>query len=142
MGKQEHTYIITLNENQAIVLSKALDVYSRLFAGQYDFLKTCISGFYTKKSVNVKKVNDLLDELKLSMFPELSLNAYYSILSPEIGKEPKISWDIHQTLRNKISWTENPEGSYTVDFDPPMKTSEEPLPIVEVKTKKSNRKRK
>ena len=43
----------------------------------------------------------------------------------------RIAWDIQQVIRHRIAWDRNPKGNITVDFDSPLKTSDEQLPIIE-----------
>jgi hypothetical protein len=71
--------------------------------------------------------------LKKVYFPELECAAYYGIFSPDTPEESKISWDLIQVIRNKIAWSNRPEGGMTVDFGKPIQSSlSESLARVEV----------
>lgn len=132
---------LKINETQAKTIIKALDLYSRLQMGQIHELGTPYSGPFTKQieKADKEKLEDILNELKQTLFPELSQGAFYGIFSQEVPDEAKISYDMIQVIRNHLAWKNNPKGGITVDFDQPLKSSKEPLiEILEKRVEKVN----
>ena len=127
-------YLIELTEGQVRVVNNALDLYSRIWMGQIEepfSILRLFTGRYPKTRDDERSVREALETLKRVFFPELSQNAYHGIFSPETDEQAKIAWEIYQALRNKLAWTNYPEGGFTVDFNEPVKVSEkETIPEV------------
>lgn len=117
-----------MTENQARVLMRALDLYSRVRMGQF---RTISYLFTPYREFDWTVVDYHLDATKRAIFPELDTNAYYGIFNDEVG-DAKNAWDIHQVVRHALAWHRNLEGGITVDFDEPWATSDEPLPTIEL----------
>lgn len=119
---------VKLNEKQILALIHATDFQSRIEAGQFsDILHKGIS---ISKNVDRKRIRELLDELKLEMFPELESNESYGIYSPNLNENAKILYDIHLAMRYVYSWNKTPEGGMQTWFEEPLKSSKEELPEV------------
>ena len=127
----EKKFNVELSENQLLAIVEATDFQSRIMAGQLDDILH--KGISISKEVNRDKVKRLLAELKLELFPELESNESYGIFSNHIDEKAQILYDIHQSLRYVQAWSDKPEGGIQTWFSPPMKTSKENFPIVEVK---------
>lgn len=119
-------YQLTINENQAKILVRVLDFYSRIGMGQFWSL---LDRFDIEK-------NDLLEksswELRAELFPRLGTHpgSAWGIHSKEIDDDNRVCWDLQQVIRHRVSWDNEPNGGITVNFDNPMKSSKEPLPEI------------
>lgn len=122
-------YNIEVNEKQARVLIQALDLYSRLLAGQLDELNHL---FVFNGNIKYNAAEKQIDELKAILFPDLIAASSYGICGEKTPNAAKIAFDIQQAVRNAVAWDKNPEGGFQVDFDKPYKTSNEPIPKVTV----------
>lgn len=120
--------LLELNENQAKIVEVALDIYLRLHLCQFDMIRY----IHFDKNFDGTIFEYAADLMKYSIHPELAKNASYGIYSKEVSDNARIAWDIHQVLRYKVSWKKNPNGGITVNFDPPMVSSKEPLPKVTI----------
>ena len=138
MDKQNKRYVLSLNERQARTVVNALDCYTRMFMGQIGFAlddayrDICSREQRDRPQLDYERCYNAIGELKAVLFPELHQNASYGITSPEVSETARVAIDIHDVLRNRVAWTTNPKGSYTVDFETPMHFSREPLPGCEV----------
>lgn len=138
--KDEYKLILELSPKQAYVIQKALDNYSRGLMGQLEYSMDDIrwqNETLSKKGIApvVDWHNDIvpdLNELKRKLFGFQS-NEFYGIFNIHLDPDARISWDIHQVIRNKISWTEHPKGGMTVNYDRPLKSSSEDLPNAEIR---------
>jgi len=123
-------YRLTFNEEQADLLVRALDAYSRLCVGQFN---TAVESAWMHKILEVdrKDVEYHCNQLKRIFTGINSPGASYGIYSKEIPDGARIAWDIQQVVRNRLAWDRNPQGGITVNFDTPMQASEQPLPVIE-----------
>jgi hypothetical protein len=120
---------LTLNEKQAEVLVRALDLFSRIGVGQIKEVQNVLSLYLTKGRANDKaialvdtdRVCQLLDEIaKEYGHPR---GSHWSILSDQINDDFRVAYDIQQVVRNYLAWKLNPNGGMQVDFYDPKKTS-------------------
>jgi hypothetical protein len=125
---------VEMSEEQARVVVKALDIFSRLHMGQVSDVEL----FYRllnvgqNKSFPSREVERLCESIKFYVFPELSPGSYHSISSEKISEDARVAFDLIQALRHPMAWKRNPEGGQTVDFYDPMKTAKSPLAKVKV----------
>jgi len=116
---------LELSERQAKIVQSALDIYTRLGLGQ------------------IERVGDFLDWKTRDQWEQLLAavkvigtghhpNASTGISHPELDDRFKIAYEIQQVVRGKVAWHNKPEGGWTVDFDDPLKLSQEPLPECQV----------
>ena len=129
---EQRKYRLTLNTKQALVVVQALDLHSRLIAGQVEELGR---RFRMERASDpemtleqLDRVDDAARLLKAVMFPELRGNAAHGIHSDKIPDEARVAYDLLQVLRNRLAWDENPEGGIQVWFDDPTQTSYEEKP--------------
>jgi len=120
-------YQLEITENQAQIIENALDFYSRIQMGQFDEL---ISNFSSplykdllKNNPDYDKLKFYINELKKEILPELSINSFYSIGNKSRPDSSRISFDLIQVIRYRLSWDKYPEGGIGVNFDKPMKFS-------------------
>lgn len=102
-------YVIELNERQAGVVHRALDLYSRVLSGQLDAVPYEL------------RYEGLLPHDKGSLLEE----ALKKVPIEERGISntqfnAKIAYDILQVVRHRLAWDKSPTGGIHVDFDPPL----------------------
>ncbi|MNE89843.1 hypothetical protein D3C80_1872970 [compost metagenome] len=68
----------------------------------------------------------IFENIKVIFFPDLPINAYYSIGSDKTPTECKIAYDLYQVLVHDISWFNEPKGGWTVNFQSPLFHTDEP----------------
>lgn len=142
MGKKnashdrETKYILTLSSEQARVVSRACELFTRLHIGQLTELTWELMDFSHKDFCERRDAAEpLLRQLRQLYFPDLVLpGASYGVGSqshPDLDSDR--AWDVYQVLHNVRAWHEHPEGGVSVDFHSPLPTSGEPLASCEVK---------
>lgn len=124
-------YKIELTEKQFIVLSNALELYGRIGMGQFEEILNWKFKWNNTDTYINNFIRSSLTFIKCAL-TGLEWNAYRGIASEEVPEDCKISYDIYQVIRNKIAWTNNPEGGILASFDKPMKISSQKLPTCEV----------
>lgn len=120
---------VKLSDAHLRVINKALETYARLKSGQ---IKIALDTAYDhaldwEEADGVeKRIRSLLPQYK-----NLSSSASYGVGSPQLGAA-NIAYEIKKTFEEYLA-VKNNDGFYghTVDFDGPLKVSEEPLPIIE-----------
>lgn len=129
-------YKLTLNKEQAKVIAQALDLFARIGCGQFEEL--------LRHPTMSKRMIDMMDNpnylerkesietgiyLAKLLIADLPPNASISIVAAD--EHNRIAYDIYQVIRHKMAWEERPEGGLEVNFNEPMKWSEQPLPEIE-----------
>lgn len=130
----DQKYTLQLTENQARIISEALDLFSRIGMGQ---LKEVVSVLRQNPlpNSNLEERINFLSEIrnKLDILAKYWMKGpgYHGITSKLISDKFRIAWDIQQVIRHRLAWDRKSEGGFTIDFDDPMVTSEEPLPKID-----------
>jgi hypothetical protein len=114
-------YVIEVSEEQAQIISSALDIYSRLTFGQISIAFQMIP-FSEELEFNFKT---LLGEFFRTIEDLVFYNNQIGIA--EASESGKIACDIHQVIRHRIAWDRNPKGENLVWFDEPFKYGKEEL---------------
>jgi hypothetical protein len=142
----EYIYNLKLTENQAKVLSRACDVYSRLICGQDREYQDLFEAAWEKRCKEAtgnimdgefeggwhKMRNDteeLCKEIK-KKFWGLDWSSLYGVKYDETSD---ILFDLHQVIRHQL-WLDRPEDKkshYTVDASEAMQFANEPLATIE-----------
>ena len=119
-------YQITLNREQAQVISKALDFYSRIIGGQFDEIRTL---FWDAKPENFKKADKILSRLKF-LLTGMGDNGNLGI--GNISEKGRNAYDLHQVIRHRLA-LDRPEShhEFSVDFHPPFQWGTQPLAQIE-----------
>lgn len=128
-GKQ---YALLLSSEQAKLLSSACEFYARMMMGQWEFLLEhicCLQEAPIYGDAYDRAEQHLLDA-RSEVFPSLEHSFCHSYGVGKFADADQI-WEIYEVLRNRIAWTEHPEGGDTVDFDTPMSFSGKPLATCE-----------
>jgi len=77
------------------------------------------------KQENIREAENLLYEVK-KLLTGLKHNVNPGITM--VNNNAKIAYDLHQVIRHRLAWDENPEGDFwNVFFDTPMQVSDQPL---------------
>lgn len=120
-------YVLEVSEYQASVISQALEFMTRCCMGQFDSELWYVCFQDQRRS---DEADALLRRIK-KIYTGHESNAYWSLTSEEVPEKARIAWDIHATIRHRLSWDRNPQGGYTVNFDEPMRTArEESIPKI------------
>lgn len=125
----------TFTTDEAGCIENALDLYPRIWLGQYDHIesdmrwqKDCteLDNAGTATQVNFMCIRSIL-------LPELQRYGYngsHGIYSPTRDFRAGAAYDIIQEMRFKIAWFEHPEGGNTVNFNTPLRSEDDPYPSI------------
>lgn len=130
---KHRSWNLTLNVTQANLVSRAMELYTRLMIGQI----SAVLEEHTDLSWDDREAIHRF--ARMYIFPEHGSNGGPGICSDETSEKAKIAWDISATMRQALAWDR--EGKdigkdtrshdmYGVIFDDPMRTSNEPLPKI------------
>ncbi len=123
MTQRDENYFIrvTLTPEQARVVVTALDVLARIHIGQFHTIR---EQFFCQ-DIDVGKIEALMEEVKVSIFPDLTGGPSHSYgISSCPSERGKIAWDVLQAIRHCEAYARHPEGGITVDFNTPMFVSD------------------
>jgi len=128
----ETRYVLTLTPEQARVVSRACELFTRLHIGQLNELTWELLDLSRKDFCECRDAAEpLLLMIRRLYFPDLILpGASYGVGKNLVSDR---AWDVYQVIRHALAWQEHPEGGVTVDFHTPFSVANEPLPICEVK---------
>lgn len=120
-------YQITLNKEQAQIISKSLDFYSRIIGGQFERMKDF---FWGAKSEHLEEVGKVLSRLKY-LLTGMEDNGNLGI--GNISAEGRNAYDLHQVIRDRLALDREtkPEHWPTVDFNPPTQWGNQPFAKIE-----------
>lgn len=120
---EKKKYIIEMNEEQLVTVNTALEFYARMMIGQWQEIGTHCLDFadddYCEKK---EKLDEGLAKLRPIAFPDLpaDLSASHGVMAVDKALS---AWEIYEVLRNRLAWTKNPEGGWSVDFQKPISFS-------------------
>ena len=123
-------YNLKINEHQAEVLERALDLFSRIGMGQFkELLRTFeLNKLRSYSDDNYLKIVDqikrLLDDIHI-LLTELSPSGYFGITSNKIDDDFRVAFDIYQVIKHRLSWDRVPDGRIGIDFYDPLPASTE-----------------
>lgn len=128
----------TVTTDEASCIENALDLYARIWLGQYDHIefdmrwqKDCseLDRGGTAVQINFMCIRSIL-------LPELQRYGYngsHGIYSPARDFRAGAAYDIIQEMRFEIAWFEHPEGGNTVNFRTPLRSEDDPYPSINAK---------
>lgn len=120
------------------MISQACDIASRIYMCQFDNISDMVS---IREDNHFRKLNEIRN--KLDMIKScwgLSTNAYFGIYSLKVNDNARTLWDIHQVIRNRLAYDQNPgitpenrrsKGKLTVDFDEPAHSNKN-VPLIKI----------
>lgn len=139
---------ITINRKQAEVLHSALDLLSRLLAGQVeelDYFFRSQAVFLQResseekgqlKNIDMDLLRDAVFRIKTAVFPELAPNESFGINNRYINRRSQIAYDVLQQLRYELYKFDLSKGremqSFGVNSSPPINYSGETFPNITV----------
>ncbi len=123
-------YTLNMNEEQAKIICKALDLFSRIGCGQFEEIMkhpTIEKGLLQKKTYHARGVViGLLDTVKQI----LTGHRPGASTGITVADGPnRVAFDIFQVIRNRLA-IDNNEHEFSVHKQEPMKWSEQPLPVI------------
>lgn len=136
-------YAVVLNEHQAKVMIQALDLYSRVLAGQLEMVEEVLARTSETKLPVEEKVSPsmmtavreamrekLLECKKIAGWPQ---NGNYGINNESVDERARAAFDMIQVLRYRLSWDaagktpgKDPRPSIQVCYDEPFPTTQDP----------------
>lgn len=125
-------YQLTVTEEQAAVINRALEFYERVGGmGQFDVVT---EPWIIRGPVgNIQAAREALDEAKL-LLTGMPYGNSYGIMSPQVPEEFRRVYDLHQVIRHRLAWDKNPKGDWTYPYDKPNRLGDQPLAtITEIK---------
>src|SRR5437879_842303 len=90
-------YRIEINEEQAKIISLALDIFSRMEAGRLEWIFSMISWKYYEK---LQSAEPMLKELQLLLTGMQRGNLGIG----NVSNSAKIAYDLHQVIRHRLAW--------------------------------------
>jgi hypothetical protein len=133
---------LKMNKQQAKIVDIALELFTRLHLGQLEELLWLPIAKNGDKNVNslgsMKSIEaqEIIQTLKKEMFGfDRSMN--WGLSSDKVADQAKIACDIHEVIRYKTSWHNNPNPKnpgLSVSFDEPFHWHR-PVPLCEVEIK-------
>jgi preprotein translocase subunit Sec63 len=125
--EESFQYRLTLTENQAQTIVKALDLYAHIGMGQLGEVSRILRDNRGTKDIDTFcGVSSLIEEAA-SLWTG-GKGYYYGISSEKVNDTFRVAWDLQQVIRHQLTWDRHPEGGFQVYFDKPKKTSiKEPL---------------
>lgn len=119
-------YNLKITERQANLIMNALDLFTRLSAGQFHGLKD-ISFEKDKKGLHRQPSNGTLQMLHREMFPKLnSYNASYGIHSKDLPDKVREVYDIFKVMMYEFN---KDKGAINVYADKVRQASKQSLPV-------------
>lgn len=96
---------LKMNEQQARMIIKALDLYSRLLMGQVEELENLFRGFACLPSkdglygeMDLESIRGIVHALKKTIYPALPINGNPSIHNPNIHDQARVMVDLQRVL--------------------------------------------
>lgn len=123
---------IVYTEEEMNRILKALDIYSRIWMGQYDSLLTNLRfyGDYNKIDEHKEEIIVYLMRIRSKLLPAFNypFSASYGIFSEDIDNRAAIAYNMKQVFRYKLSYFKNPNGGIGVSFREPLRAEKDPYP--------------
>ena len=129
----ETYYVLTLTPEQARVVSRACELFTRLHIGQFNELTWELLELSRKDFCERRdEAEPLLQQLRRVYFPDLVLPGASYGVGKHLASDR--AWDVYQVVRHAMAWHEHPEGGVSVDFHTPYSAANERLATCEVVT--------
>lgn len=122
---------VQLSDAQWRVVREALDLYSRLLAGQISMVDEVLRAHFEDVPEH-KSARDALVQFKRVWFPTAPYNGNMGITHPALSEEARVAYEVAASLERAAAWHKQPDGGAGVNFREPLKVSKEPLPVVAV----------
>ena len=132
-----NTYVLTITENQAMLIAQAMDLVSRIQIGKWhefiDWLPPTKD--FCHHSLREKLHPAMAEHFRKTkpedcQFPIDGWASHYGIRSEYVPDTARVAWDLKKVIEHRLAWDRNPEGGATVDFYGPRHLGGEPLAII------------
>lgn len=122
-------YCLTISEEQADIISRALDLYERV--GGLGQIEVVAEPWIFRRDANALELaRRALDQAKLYL-TGFEYGASYGIYSEGVPDEYRVAYDLQQVIRYRLAWDKTPEGGIGVWFDKPHRTGKVSLAKIE-----------
>lgn len=119
-------YQITLNKDQAQIISKALDFYSKIIGGEFNEIRKLFSN---TKPENCKEIEKTLSRLKF-LLTGMEENSNFGI--GNISEKGRNAYDLHQVIRHRLAVDKHESyHEFSVAFHSPYQWGTQPLAQIE-----------
>jgi hypothetical protein len=124
------TYKLTITEQQASIIVRALDLFARIGTGQFEEVLNVYDRDFAFSPEAREGMRSALKAAKAHAgHPP---NGSFSILNPKVSDDFRAAYDVMQVIRHRLAWDQNPQGNpLRVDFDKPRQTSALPMANIE-----------
>lgn len=130
---------ITMTIDQARIVMKAMDLYSRIMMGQFEIILEHFDWgdnaekIYGRRREDQRHAENSLNIVKDYIYPNLR-GAYYGITGEPCPKNATAIYDMFAQIRHVVDWHDHPNGehAWTVSYAKPMHWLKE-YPEIDVK---------
>lgn len=120
-------YTMSMDEEQAHITSKALELYTRVMMGQFGYIAEVAQPLIEERGVatfaEASEAMILVKEAVLGF----STGQSHGIHNPKVHEHARIAFDVHKVIRHRLAWDREPQGGMGVDFDDPDPTAHDKL---------------
>lgn len=118
------TLSLLLTEAECYLVINALDLYSRIWIGQYERINDLSIYDIGYQWSRDSRIYALFQKMRNLLIPSLAgvgdyLSCSLGIWSDKTDIRAINAYDLQQRLRYEISWFKNPDGDITVNYDTP-----------------------
>lgn len=123
---------LEMTRQQADVVCKALDLFSRVLIGQLEEIESVCT--FNGIPGDMDALQQALNEAKHALgHPS---NGSWGIYNENVPDRARIAWDIQKVIRHAIAYHEHPEGGMGVNFQVPDQSGKEPLAKISITEEK------
>lgn len=124
-------YEIEFTDREIHIVLNALDLYSRIWIGQYDHILWDLRWYKNCRQLDTmdNTLRSKFLDMRNIILPELrhyGLSGSHGIFSPDRDAKAAIAYDMQQEFRYKTAWFQHPEGGITVNFGKPLPCDDDP----------------
>jgi len=128
MSDSETKYTLTLNEEQARILIRALDLYSRIGIGQFEEVAQVYDRGLKLDLTTRDRIRAGLNIAKVEAGHPV--NGSYGIHNEKVDDEFRVAYDLQKVVRHRLAWDHQPQGGMGVHFDTPDQSGSQPLATI------------
>ena len=99
-------YQLKVSEEQAQVITDALELYARVGMGQLDHIgehPDLQMRILKREEISFDTIRSILEMVKQTVF-DLPPNVYHSLGCPEISDKNRVAYDLVQVIRHRLFW--------------------------------------
>ena len=128
-------YLLYMDKETAATVALACEFYARVKFGQFNeiqHLTVWPNGDNDPTfGDRLQACEEALNAAKKAAYPELSGPGH----SYGVGRfrDADTAWNAYQAIRYMHAWHEHPEGGTTINFSPPRRFSDAPMPRCEIR---------